>query len=474
MQDQQSWINSYYAGVTTVVLALWTMWRLRQGRVWLLTALTLLCLVLALGDATPVYGWLSRHVSVIGLMRFPVKFVILPVFVLPLLAAYGLAEKRREAGCETPGCGRTWCLVWFAAVTLILGIIWWNWRSQSPGADRTTVLFNGLSRAAFFTAIVGGCFVTKKIPAITARRLWQFLLLLLVWLDLYQHAPHPQTASRAIYRPSLLRTLPALRFGEARAMVPFVTSDTFSHLILSDVTADYISRRFTFSSDCNLLDDIPNCNGFFPLYLSRYAALFYNYFNDHANPLLDFIGVSETLTVLTNRCEWTPRSTYMPLLTGGQRPGFADDLATVRMLTNTNFNPRQEVYLPVEAKTFIKARNATTVKISSARFSAQHIEAEVEAAAPTMLVAAQIYYHPWQAYVDGKPTRLWPANYAFQAFEIPAGSHRIKLVYEDQQFCLGAIISLATLASCLIVFCLKDIKKFSANGIIKGGGVGPA
>jgi uncharacterized membrane protein YfhO len=93
------------------------------------------------------------------------------------------------------------------------------------------------------------------------------------------------------------------------------------------------------------------------------------------------------------------------------------------------------------------------------------IEAKVEAAAPTLLVAAQTYYHPWQAYVDGKPTPLWPANYAFQAFEIPAGSHRIKLVYEDRQFYLGAIISLTTLAGCLIVSCLTDNERFSVKGV---------
>jgi uncharacterized membrane protein YfhO len=61
--------------------------------------------------------------------------------------------------------------------------------------------------------------------------------------------------------------------------------------------------------------------------------------------------------------------------------------------------------------------------------------------------------------------RLWPANYAFQAFEIPAGSHRIKLVYEDRKFHLGAIISLATLAGCLIGFCLMGNKRYSVNGV---------
>jgi hypothetical protein len=281
------------------------------------------------------------------------------------------------------------------------------------------------------------------------------LLLLLVWLDLSQHAPQPQNVSRTIFQPGLSRPLPGPRFGEARALVPFDTSYTLGHLFLTNVTADYFGRRFMLSCDCNLLDDIPNCDGFFPLCLSRYSAVFYSYYrNDTPAQLLDFIGVSQTLAVGTNRCEWVPRLTGMPLLTGGQKPVFRHDLAAVQMFTNADFNPRREVSLPAEAEPFITASNTTEVNISQAKFSAGHIEAVAEAAQPALLVVAQMYYHPWRAYVDGRPTRLWPANFAFQAFEIPAGSHQVKLVYEDRRFYLGAAISLATLAGCLVFFCL--------------------
>jgi len=463
MQDGQSWINSYYAGVATLVLALGALWWVstlrrstatadgRRGRVWLLAALAGFCLVLALGGATPVYGWLSRQVSVIGMMRFPIKFVILPSFVLPLLAAYGLAEPGPEAGNKPARRRRTLGLVWLAVMALILGILWWHWRSQPAGDDRTVILWNGLARAVFFTAILGVWWLVKRTSASAPRRLWQLLLLLLVWLDLFLQAPRPQTVNRSIYQPGLSRTLPAPHWGEGRAMVPLDTSFAFGHLFLTNVTADYIGRRFMLACDCNLLDDIPNCNGFFPLYLSRYAALFYNYYNDNSSgSLLDFIGVSETLTVLTNRCEWTARSTGMPLLTGGQKPVFTDDLTAVQMFTNADFNPRRDVCLPVEAKPFITASNPVAVKISPPKFSAGQIEADVDAPGPALLVAAQMYYHPWHAYVDGRPARLWPANYGFQAFEIPAGARHVKLVYEDRQFCLGAIISLTTLAGCLI------------------------
>jgi hypothetical protein len=170
--------------------------------------------------------------------------------------------------------------------------------------------------------------------------------------------------------------------------------------------------------------------------------------------MLDFIGACQVITIQTNVLVWTSRSTFMPLLTGGQKPLFSDDAKSVRQLADTNFNPRREVYLPLEAKPFITATNVSVMKISSEKFSAQQVEAKVETDTSAMLVAAQTYYHPWHAFVDGQPTRLWRANYAFQALEVPAGLHQVKLVYEDRRFYLGVIISLTTLAGCFIFPCL--------------------
>jgi len=48
---------------------------------------------------------------------------------------------------------------------------------------------------------------------------------------------------------------------------------------------------------------------------------------------------------------------------------------------------------------------------------------------------------------------LWPANYAFQAVEVPAGRHQVSVIYEDRSFRLGAVISGACLLGCgVLVF----------------------
>src|SRR5260370_6201426 len=90
VQINQNWTNSYYLGAGVVGLALLGVWQVRRPRVWLLGALALLSLNLALGEHGRAYGVLKEIVPQVGFMRFPIKFVVLAVFVLPLLAAYGL------------------------------------------------------------------------------------------------------------------------------------------------------------------------------------------------------------------------------------------------------------------------------------------------------------------------------------------------------------------------------------------------
>jgi len=69
-----------------------------------------------------------------------------------------------------------------------------------------------------------------------------------------------------------------------------------------------------------------------------------------------------------------------------------------------------------------------------------------------MMVISQAYYHPWHAYVDDRPVHLWPANYAFQALEMPAGRHQVRLVYEDRALHLGIGVSFAALLACGIAW----------------------
>jgi hypothetical protein len=167
------------------------------------------------------------------------------------------------------------------------------------------------------------------------------------------------------------------------------------------------------------------------------SRLYFGSTNDSPG-LKDFMNVSQTSSP-TNDMEWIARPACMPLVTGGQQPVFMDDNTTQKMLFEPAFDGRKIVCLPLDAKPIVRSAGRAAVKSAPPNFSAQRIEVQV---------VAQAFYHPWRAYVDGAPVRLWRANYAFQALEAPAGKHRVELVYEDKMFRAGGLISLAALLGC--------------------------
>ena len=146
------------------------------------------------------------------------------------------------------------------------------------------------------------------------------------------------------------------------------------------------------------------------------------------------------------------------MATVGQRPEFLNREETLNALLEPGFNPKNVVYLPPAARAFISATNRTEAKILASKFSAHHATMTVEANQPSMLIVAQSFYHPWNAYVDGKAAQLWRANHAYQGLEVPAGQHEVTLAYNDPYFHLGALVSGTVLLSTIVAwFCKRRI-----------------
>jgi hypothetical protein len=125
-QYDQSWTSSYYLGLGTLWLALLTMWIVRDRRVKWLAALTIIALVLALDGNTPVYPALRRLIRPLDLITYPVKFVLLAVFLAPLLAAFALAELEKS---NEPSKRLRNRLIFVGALLgmLIAAILFWAW-----------------------------------------------------------------------------------------------------------------------------------------------------------------------------------------------------------------------------------------------------------------------------------------------------------------------------------------------------------
>src|SRR5207247_508738 len=79
-QQNQGWISSCYLGIGVFALSCLGIWKARDKRIWLLAAFTVLSLFLALGDNGLLMAGIRKLLPQIGLMRYPIKFVVIAVF----------------------------------------------------------------------------------------------------------------------------------------------------------------------------------------------------------------------------------------------------------------------------------------------------------------------------------------------------------------------------------------------------------
>jgi hypothetical protein len=79
------------------------------------------------------------------------------------------------------------------------------------------------------------------------------------------------------------------------------------------------------------------------------------------------------------------------------------------------------------------------------RFSLNDLVIRVDAPRAGLLVCSESNMSGWSAMVDGRPTPILPANYAFRAVEIRPGSHSVRFVYRVPGWNAGLAISLVAL-----------------------------
>jgi hypothetical protein len=522
-QHGQYWTSSYYLGIATLWLALLAiaglpdLWRPIRGeasirilgakalaahcefcgeRIWLLAAFVVIALICALGENTPVYPLLRHIFPQLSFITYPIKFVMVVVFAVPLLAAYALkglearvpdlarSQGVARAGAETDVSRELRSLA--AQRLLALGVVLFGiiggvllWTQFRPAAadDTHAALVSGLTRLAF--AVLTGAILfglTRKWLS-PFRRFLPLFLLVVVWLDVFTHEPDQNpTAAPGIYQENLARNRlemsPQPELGGSRAMLSPAAALELTRFAVRDAKYNFLAKRIGYCADVNLLDAVPKVDGFFslaPREFDNLLSAIYNITNGNWPALENFMGVSQ-YTSSTNVLGWQSRAGFLPLISAGQRPVFLDETNTVWALARGDFDGAITVILPQSAKSAVAVSNQTTAKIMGPKFGTQTVDFEVETAAPTLTVIAQAYYHDWRAEVDGQAVPLLRANGAFQAVPVPAGAHRVRLFYEDRAFQIGAAVSLCMWVNCVVAF-LAFERRDRARAI-EGAGAG--
>jgi hypothetical protein len=453
VQPGQYWTTSYYAGIAVAFLAGIALWRSRRNpRIWLLGVLLLASLVLALGYNGFVFRWLQKLIPVLGLFRFPVKFVILTLGIAPLLAACGLAHYEKQP----PEVRRGWRAEFIlgTAMLALIGVILWVARGWPvANSSWTAAAANGLGRVLFLGLMLLALCLFASRPH---WRSWSILVLLAVcWLDVLTHEPWQNpTVDPSLYQQGLAAMKaqfnPLPNIAESRLMMSPYSAQQIYYGAGPDMKNTILLNRTVFLADFNLLDNLPKVDGFFSLNLresDKVLWLLDSSTGRKLDNLEDMLSVSQTIAP-GKVFDWVPRTNYIPIVSLGQTPIFSDDATAFSAIEKGTADFRNVVYLPMEAKAAVQTVGEAHARILAKDFKPSRQSIDVEAPAATIVVLGQAFYHNWEANVDGMATPLWRANYAFQAVQVPAGKHRIVLTYNDIALRGGLAISLLSIFIC--------------------------
>jgi hypothetical protein len=217
-----------------------------------------------------------------------------------------------------------------------------------------------------------------------------------------------------------------------------------------------------------MLDGVPSANNFDPLLVGRYADLLEAAVK--APALLRVMGVTH---IASDR----PWPEGEPV--GGWRSEIAEiyrlpdalDRAWVvpsarqvspdkmlAALTDPAFDPTAQVLLEQPVSSIQHPASSIQYPVSSTQHPASSIQHQVTLQdtpnrvtiraildAPGYLVVADTWYPGWQATVDGVPTEVLRANYAFRAVWLEAGKHEVEMVYRPTLVRIGGAVSLTAL-----------------------------
>ena len=455
VQVGQQWVSSYYIGVGILLFAAFAVWRVRGWRVWFLAGLVFFSVLMALGEPGKAYSVIKKVIPILGFVRFPVKFVAIACFALPLLAALGI---NGLFSASTHSRAKEWFKIKIVAlllVGLIAAIVLLAWVHPTEGEPFAVIGENAAVRIGVLIAVIGLVGLVLGATDFKAQVLLQCVIIALLWLDVRTQGSNPTPAAPAVaLKPGIVRSFfnwdDQLSPGTSRALE---SRDSFWKMFStgsSDLVSDTYARRRAMSMNLNLLDDVAKFDGFYSMDLENYIQVFERVFftTNSAAGLKDFVGISHVSNP-TNILDWVTRESFLPLVVAGQKPVFASDADALRGIFSADFEPRRIAYFPPEAKGQIHATNQSNAKAVLERFSPERLDIRTESDAPAIVTIAQTFYHPWHAYVDGRRTPLWRANYAFQAVEVPAGKHELKAVYEDTAFLWGAIVSFLSAFGCV-------------------------
>ncbi len=456
-----SYYSPLYVGILPLLFAIWGVLGAHTHRreivFWGLLALA--ALLLSFGGETFLYTPFYLFVPGFGIFRGQERLAFLFSWALAVLAGYGLAQYTQWGERENANRARFVAMVrWLFVGGIALVLLFFvghnaiGWQDAHP--------FRGLlAKSVWLVILLGlglGLLHLYAAPRSSRVVLGGIGLGALVVLDLFtanwQINVHPlppeaQTATppaveaiRADARPgTAFRVYNEYRLYENYG-VPFEVEDTWGASPLRLTRYDALYRTLRMERVWQLLN---------VHYVITWRQELY------APSQIIYQEAADKDTTYVHRLESpAPRAWlvyHVEEVTDEEALARLDDVA---------FDPLQAALLPPgSAPALHSPADGQGGEVTIRARTPGSIALDVATPTDGLLVVSEIHYPGWHAYLDGQPVDILQVDYILRGVVVPAGQHRVEMVFRPLSLTVGAAISGVTLLVLVGVGLLSGLRR---------------
>lgn len=444
----------FYVGILPLLLAL-TGVRLRHRLTPFLSGLGLGALLLALGKHGSLHLLFYRFVPFFRMTRAPARAGFL--FTLAVAALAGLVVTRLQSSTdeevEDGDEERAWLLEplkWPLVLSVTMGAL--------------VVIVVGFSTFALRRESTTGAGRLWHIASQTASFLI-FFLLSAGWLSAWRGAS--RSGTRLVVLGLGLAVLDLWTFGHPLVEPQQVQENAYWRIVAQAVPDPQATRVLPWGlNEFDQNDGMPfglrSVFGYDPLTLQRYdefvtslpdpRARTYDLLNAGylvAGAPQEFTGPDHPDTPRLVHEESGvyvyERPTALPRVWMVSQVEVMNDAAMLARIHEPDFDPRTTALVNSDpACVGVSAAGGQVGEVQFVRDQGNRVEAQVRGAGG-LLIFSEVYYPGWRATVDGETVQLVRADYLLRALCVPAGEHRVMLVYDPPLLKIGPAVTGLTL-----------------------------
>ncbi|HVA24474.1 MAG TPA: YfhO family protein [Chloroflexota bacterium] len=446
-----------YAGILPLVLAAAALRLRRQPDTRFWFWLAVLGVLLSLGEATVLQGWLYRFVPGFDKVRAPGRFLVYFDLGVAMLAALGFDALRQARARTRLVVGQLRLITGGAALVALVVCLPAAYAILLTHQHDDPVIFHRLEVVASGVTVLA--LLLLACHALThVKRRWKpgfaAVALGLVVLDL--------GSAGYGFNPGYSDVMAPFRQPE---IVPFLQRDPAARID----TATNVDG--VFPPDLPMLERLHSVWGLFnPVQLSDYYDLWKAYIPGRGSSLYDLLGAKYVLAkkdtpldakfqpILTNNKQMNvyqntralPRAFAVAASAGGTHD---QALQTIRA---PSFDPRAQALL--EGGPGL-AGSGGPWPATIATEGDNRLDLDVSVPQAATLVVTTPYYPGWKAAVDGQPAPLYRADFVFQGMLLQPGAHHITLRFDPDIIKFGATVSLIGWLAAIAVTVMSVIRR---------------